>query len=163
MRFERYIKPHGEIFSCPFCQSPLTINNDPFFKAQQIIAYDCLKCAIPGARGLNFKPYSRYSIGIIENLKLFNDLDKTYDIIANEAFALHKEDNKWYHVYNSIKKNQTSISIVVPASKEFFYPDEEIFGIIHIADPIYFKLIETWNLSDQEATLSKIKTYLTFS
>lgn len=157
MAANRLFKEKDEVLTCPFCNKPLTKNEHPLFKQQGQLGYDCFNCIVPGARSMNDKPYSRYSVAVNEELLVVGQF------IMNEAFVIHIKDNQWYNVYNNLAKEQTNIVMVEPARKEHFLEGETVAGLVHIGNPAWFPLINTWNPADQEATLSKIKTYLLFS
>ncbi len=161
MNLDRFIRPEGEVMTCPFCQSPLTINDSPRFREHGVVGYDCFECVVPGAHGMNDKPYSRYNIAVMEKVQFVDGSLK--QIITIETFVIPIKENKWYNVHNNIIKEQTNIVIVEPAREEHFYPGEKVTGLVHIGNPVWFPLIDTWNPHDQEATLSKIKTYMLFS
>ncbi len=162
MNLNRFVKAKGEVLTCPFCMFPLTFNDHQTYVTQGRLGYDCFHCTVPGARGLNDKPYSRYSISVMEDVPVTQNICYS-QVIFTEAFAIHLKDNKWYHVYNNLLKEQTNIVVVEPARPEHFYEGETVAGLIHVTNPLWFPLIDTWDPTDQEATLSKIKTYILFS
>lgn len=161
MNLDRFIRPEGEVMVCPFCQFPLTVNDNPRFREHQVVGYDCFNCTVPGAHGLNDKPYSRYNIAVMENVQFMDGSLK--QIITIETFVMPYKENKWYNIHNNIIKEQTNIVTVEPAREEHMYPGEKPTGLVHIGRPIWFPLIDTFQPSDEEATLRKIKTYVLFS
>lgn len=161
MSLDSYLKAEGEVLICPFCQFPLTHNNSIMWKNKGQVGYDCFNCVVPEARTISEKPYSRYTIGVMENIHLSEDR-VIGQIIAHETFVLPYKD-KWYNVHNSLVKDQTTIVMVVPTQQEHVYDNERPLGLVHVGNIVYFPLIHTWNLNDQEATLEKIRTYLLFS
>lgn len=153
----RFVKEKDEILTCPFCKKPLTLNENKMFEERLQIGYDCLSCVVSEAKGINDKPYSRYSIAVSKELMHIGQ------VIMLETFVIPWKGNQWYNVYNNLAKEQTNIVMVEPARREHFYEGEAVVGLVHVGNPAWFPLIDTWDPSDQEATLSKIKTYLLFS
>lgn len=153
----RYFKEKDEVLTCPMCKNPLTRNENPLFKQRTQVGYDCFSCIVPGANGMNDKPYSRYSVAVSEELLHVGQF------IMLETFVIPYKDNQWYNVYNNLAKEQTNIVLVEPARQEHFMEGEKVQGLVHVSNPAWFPLIDSWDPSDQEATLSKIKTYLLFS
>lgn len=161
MNLNRFLRGKGEVLCCPFCMYPLTVNDHPFFSHQGRVGYDCLKCYVNEAQTITEKPYSRYSISVMENVSINSHM--IGQIIITETFVMHIADNKWYNVHNNLIKQQTNISIVEPARKEHFYDEEKVSGLVHIGDVVWFPFIDTWDLTDQNGTFDKIKTYMLFS
>jgi hypothetical protein len=156
MPTSRFFKEKDETLTCPFCKTPLTHNVSHVFTQQSQKGYDCLNCVVPGAFGANDKPYSRYTVGVSLELMAIGQF------IMLETFVIHLKDNQWYNVYNNLAKEQTNIVLVEPARKEHFLEGEKVQGLVHVGNPAWFRLIDTWNPADQAATLEKIKTYLLF-
>lgn len=156
MASSRYFKEKDEVLTCPFCSKELTRSKHPWFKSQGYIGYNCFNCVVEGAKGAENQPYSRYMISILEELLPAGQL------VAVETFLIHIKDDQYYNVHNNLPKQQTNIVAVEPAKKEHFLEGEEVTGMTHISEIAWFPLIDTWNPADQEATLSKIKTYLLF-
>lgn len=161
MNLNRFVRPRGEVLCCPFCMFPLTLNDHAFFSAQGRVGYDCFRCYVPNAKTINDKPFSRYSISVMEEVVVGGI--NCGQVIITETFVMHIQDNKWYNVHNNLLKEQTNISIVEPARKEHFYDHEKVSGLVHIGNIVWFPFIDTWNPSDQIGTLEKIKTYMLFS
>lgn len=86
-------------------------------------------------------------------------------IIVSETFYLHVVDNDWYIVHNDLIKDQTAIVLAEPTTAEHvkIWKDEKPTGMIWKTQHTMLPFVDSWDLSDQKATLEKVKTYLLFS
>ena len=162
MSLDKLIKCEDYIFTCPFCTKPLDIDDNEAYKNHGQVGYACSYCSVSNAETLSGKPFSRYNLGIMKNIELGGKV--LPQLIVDETFYIHYEDDKWYDVHNDLAKDQTLIVLVEPMrSHHVFYMAEKPAGLVWVGKLIILPFIDTWNLSDQEATLSKIKTYVLFS
>jgi hypothetical protein len=163
MNLDKFVKKKEHIFLCPMCSRPLTVNNHTAYLQRSQTGYDCFNCTVPGAITDTLKPYSRYTIAVMKDIPI-NENVTFEQIIVHETFVVPYKEKQWYNVHNNLIKSQTIIALVEPARQEHIvYDGETPIGLVHVGNLIYFPFIDSWNLSDQEGTLSKIKTYLLFS
>jgi hypothetical protein len=164
MNLDKYVKTKDFVHTCPFCNEPLGVSNNPQYKTNAQVGYECAKCCIPDAKTKSGRPYSRYYRAIMENVDLGNG--NTFDqVIINETFYMPHTDNRWYNVHNDLVKNQTAMVLTRPATKEdIYYEDEKDgpLGLVWVGNLILLPFIDSWNLADQEGTISKIQTYILF-
>lgn len=162
MNLGKFIRVKGEVFVCPFCQFPLTINDHPFYIMSGKLGYDCFRCIIPGVKTGDETPFPQYSISVMNDVPVNDDV--LYDqFIMEETFRIYLEDGRWYNVHNSLLKEQTSIVLMEPARQQHFYTGDKVAGMVHVNNIVIFPFIDSWDLSDRAGTLTKIKTFLLFS
>ena len=161
MNIDKFIKPQNYIHLCPFCQQELGICDNEYFKNHQQTGYQCNNCCVTNAKTMAGQPFSRYNIGVMKNLQLENIfIDQ---IIVEETFIIHNKDNEWYDVSNHLIKEQTTIVLTTPTTRELNpFLGEALHGLTWIGELIILPFVDSWELSDQEATLTKLKTYLLF-
>ena len=157
MKLDHFVKDKDHIHICPFCSEKL-LNT-----YKSVKYFSCVKCVIPDVKGNDDNPYSKYHRTVMKEVDIGNGKVCSQTII-NETFFIHYTENKWYNVNNSLIKNQTTIVLTRPFSiEDIVYEDEiALVGMIWIGKLVLLPFIDSWNLADQEATLSKIKTYLLF-
>jgi uncharacterized protein YbaR (Trm112 family) len=162
MSLDKYIKDADYVHVCPFCSKELAINEDKYYENHGQVGYECLDCSIPGVNTFSGKKFSRYNIGVMKNVHL---TDRVYDqIIVEETFYIHFKDNQWYNVSNNLPKSQTVLVLTEPSRPEHMaHISEKAYGLVWVSNLAMFQFIDTWDLTDQEKTLSKIRTYLVFS
>jgi hypothetical protein len=162
MNLSKWIKVKGHVFTCPFCQFPLTINDHPYFLMRGKLGYDCLRCVIPGVKTAADTPYPQYNISVMSDVPVSDDV--IYDqLVMEETFSIHVEGSRWYNVHNSLLREQTSIVLMEPARKEHFYDGDKVCGMAHVSQIMLLPFTDSWEPSDKVATLNKIKTFLLFS
>jgi hypothetical protein len=162
MSYDKNIKTKDYQHLCPFCSGPLTVNDNDYYSNHGQIGYECVNCSILDANTISGKPFSRYNLGVMRDVALENGF--VYEqVIIEETFYIHYKDNKWYNVTNNLAKGQTVMVVVEPMKPEhIFYVGEKPTGLVWVSDLVVLPFIDSWNLSDQEATLKKIRTYLLF-
>lgn len=163
MGLDRLVKKKDEQHKCPFCDFVLIPNTDLRYAAQGQKGYKCANCYIPDVNTKSGESFSRYYIGVVENVQILDD-SVLEQVVAVENFYTHYKDNQWYCVENNLIKDQTVIVMEEPAREEHvFYANEEPVGLVWVSELFLFPFIDTWDLSDEAGTLAKIRTYILFS
>ena len=162
MNLDKFVKTKEYQHTCPFCGTALSHIDDPYFTNRGQQGYACDGCCIPGVNTKSGKPFSRYNIGVLENVQTSSDrvIDQ---LIVDETFYIHHQDNKWYNVHNDMAKGQTVMVLTAPMQEEhLFYAGEQAVGLVWITDLVVMPYIDSWTLTDEVGTISKIRTYLIF-
>jgi hypothetical protein len=162
MNLDKFVKSKGYQHSCPFCGTDLISIDDPYFGNRGQKGYACEVCFIEGVLTKSGKPFSRYNIGVVENVDVgpHRILEQ---LIVDETFYIHHKENKWYNVHNDMVKSQTVMVLTEPMNEShIFYAGEIPIGLVWISDLVVLPYIDSWTLTDEAATISKIRTYLTF-
>jgi hypothetical protein len=106
------------------------------------------------------KPFSRYNIGVMEDLQLGDIF--VGQLIVTETFYIHHKDSQWYDVSNNLIKDQTALVLTTPTIKALSPYSETPLGLTWLGGVVILPFIDSWNPADEAGTLSKIKTYLLF-
>lgn len=166
MNLDKFIKSKDYQHVCPFCDSVLTALDDIYFTNHGQKGYQCNTCYVPGVHTKSGRPFSRYNIGVMENVQLGNSPvanEFAPQIVVDETFYIHHQDNKWYNVHNDLAKGQTVMVLTEPMTEEHLvYVNEAPVGLVWITDLVVLPFIDSWNLSDESGTIGKIRTYLLF-
>ena len=162
MNTDKFIKSKDYKHTCPICKVELSVITEDYFTKSGMVGYECSQCFVPKVKTKSGRQFSRYNIGVMEDLQV--DQDKKLDqVISQETFYLHFKDDRWFQVHNNLRKDRTLMVLTRPMElSDVVYDGEEAVGVIWIKDIVHFPFIDSWNLADQAATLSKIKTYLLF-
>lgn len=167
MSYQHLVRKKNEKLVCPFCHQELVRIINPYFSRQNQSGFECKNCSVPCANTLSGQPFSRYNIGVYENLEYFqeDEVIKVDRLIVEETFFIYTgKDNKWYNVSNNIIKEQTTVVLATPTTKEHLGNlTEEPVGMAWISKLAILPFVSSWDLKDESATLKKLATYLIFS
>lgn len=161
MNVDKFIKGKDHKHTCPICNVELSVIPGDHFTKSGMVGYECSQCFVPDVRTKSGKPFSRYNIGVVENLRV--DEDKVLEqVVSEETFYVHFKRGQWFQVHNNLRKGQTMMVLTRPMELADKVYDDEPIGVVWIKDIVHLPFIDSWNLADEEGTVSKIKTYLLF-
>ena len=162
MNTDKFIKDKNYKHTCPFCTAELKEIPGTHFVKNDMYGYECGQCSIPLVQTRSGKPFSRYNIGVMKDIQLEGH-PVIEQLIVEETFFIRYKDDQWFQVHNNLKKNQTLMVLTRPMEEaDVIKYGEKPAGVVWLKDIVYLPFIESWNPADEEATLSKIKTYLLF-
>jgi hypothetical protein len=167
----RLVKNKNHEHCCPFCGNVLGVCADQYFSNQNKMGFECITCYVPNVNTKSGKPFSRYNIGVFQDVELLEGI-VLEQMIAEETFYMHNKDDEWFNVHNNILKDQTTIVIVAPMTVENWVVNpnlwignfgNRLYGMTWKSKLEVLPFIDSWDLSNEKATLEKIKTLMTFA
>lgn len=167
MNPDKFIKTKDFIHTCPFCGKELAVSQNPRYKANARVGYECRNCFVPNVKTKSGLPFSRYIRATMENVRLSEEKVLEQIIVLENFYLPTKEPNRWYNVMNDLIKSQTIVALMRPAEQEDYpYKDDVPLGMVPVryshSAYVFLPFVDSWDLTDQEATISKLQTYLLF-
>ena len=167
MNPDKFIKDKDFVHTCPFCDKEMAVSQNPQYKGPVPDGYECRNCFVPNVKTKSGLPFSRYIRVTMENVRLSEEKLLEQIIVLENFYMPTKVEDEWFNVVNDSIKSQTVVALMRPAVQEDYpYKDDVPLGMVPVAythsSYVFLPFVDSWNLADQEATSSKLQTYLMF-